>query len=581
MNKVQSPPKSAGTILIVDDESSIFPALTEILSNLSFEVCTASSSQEALDILGVEDIDLLLTDIMMSEIRGFDFVEQVNQEWPEVQCLVISTLFDQQTVITAVQLGVVNFLRKPVGAAELTVAVLQAMAKRRLLREVAETKRALAESQSGFQAIVEKARVAEEASRTKSEFLANMSHELRSPLNAIMVLSRLLAENEDGVLGPEHVEMADTVFRSGSELLVLINDILDLSKVEAGRLELEFEVVDLMLLLKEFERQYQPLAQEKNLSFVAELCDDDCRDIFVDSLRLNQIIRNFISNALKFTNQGEVFLKVFRPAADTVFSDNQLLPAETIAFSVSDTGIGIPPDKLDFIFESFTQADSSTTRRFGGTGLGLTIARELARLLGGEIQVASTEGRGSVFTLYIPDIPDRHGERSNTLLERRSSKRLSDQDQGAEVRRQGPQTVELSKGAQTEIRDVLAGRKVLVVDDDMRNVFTLIAVLQQQGVKVVAAANGGQALEKLAQEPDIDLVLLDVMMPDMDGYEVCRRIRNPATSYANVPVITVTAKAMPGDLDKCLAAGANAYIPKPFNAGKLLQEMAKQLFRAG
>jgi two-component system chemotaxis sensor kinase CheA len=284
---------------------------------------------------------------------------------------------------------------------------------------------------------------------------------------------------------------------------------------------------------------------------------------------------------LKFTNQGEVFLKVFRPAADTVFSDNQLLPAETIAFSVSDTGIGIPPDKLDFIFESFTQADSSTTRRFGGTGLGLTIARELARLLGGEIQVASTEGRGSVFTLYIPDIPDRHGERSNTLLERRSSKRLSDQDQGAEVRRQGPQTVELSKGAQTEIRDVLAGRKVLVVDDDMRNVFTLIAVLQQQGVKVVAAANGGQALEKLAQEPDIDLVLLDVMMPDMDGYEVCRRIRNPATSYANVPVITVTAKAMPGDLDKCLAAGANAYIPKPFNAEKLLQEMAKQLLRAG
>lgn len=439
-----------------------------------------------------------------------------------------------------------------------------------------------AEAQERARAEMEKenARVAEEASRTKSEFLANMSHELRSPLNAIMVLSRLLSENEDGVLGAEQVEMAETVFRSGSDLLVLINDILDLSKVEAGRLELEFEVVDLTLLFKEFERQYQPLAQEKQLSFVAELCDEGCGDIYIDSLRLNQIIRNFISNALKFTNQGEVCLRVFRPAADTVFTNKQLSSEETIAFAVSDTGIGIPPDKLDLIFESFTQADSSTTRKYGGTGLGLTIARELARLFGGEIQVASTEGRGSVFTLYLPDnldSPDRPGEKRNAFMERRSSKRLSDQDQGVEGQRQEPQTTELSKEQQAEIRYMLAGRKVLVVDDDMRNVFTLMSVLQQQGVKVVAAANGGRALEKLVQEPDIDLVLLDIMMPDMDGYEVCRRIRNPAAPYANVPVITVTAKAMPGDLEKCLASGANAYVPKPFEAGQLLLEMVKQL----
>ena len=332
------------------------------------------------------------------------------------------------------------------------------------------------------------------SSKYKSEFLANMSHELRTPLNSMLILSRLLAENESGALADREVEFARTIHSAGGDLFSLINDILDLSKVEAGRMELDLAPVVVSSLAGDAERAFRHVAEEKGLAFGVEVDPRLPASIVSDAQRLGQVLKNLLSNAFKFTHEGGVTLSIGCAGAPTALRDETLAgAASAISFTVSDTGVGIAGDKLSLIFEAFQQADGTTSRKYGGTGLGLSISRELARLLGGELHVRSELGEGSHFSLYLP----------------LRAKLAEGPAAGAGSERQPAGIGEAS----------LQGRKVLVIDDDVRTGFALTAMLERCGMKVVYAENGREGIERLRQHANTDLVLLDIMMPEMDGYE--------------------------------------------------------------
>jgi CheY-like chemotaxis protein len=277
-----------------------------------------------------------------------------------------------------------------------------------------------------------------------------------------------------------------------------------------------------------------------------------------DAKRLQQIVTNLLSNAFKFTSKGAVSLRVERAASGWSLGHQVLDRAATVAaFSVMDTGIGIPPSKQRLIFEAFPQADGTTSREYGGTGLGLSISRELARLLGGEIRVASTPGQGSTFTLYLPV------EQSSAAAEAPAFE--PGEMHLAELPLSSVEAEEVAPRASNELAD----KRVLVVDDDIRNVFALTSALEQHGMRVIHAESGKEAIELLKASSDIDLVLMDVMMPGLDGFDTMRIIRQ-LDAYKSLPIVAVTAKAMAGDRERCLEAGANDYIAKPVNVDVLL-----------
>jgi signal transduction histidine kinase/ActR/RegA family two-component response regulator len=412
-------------------------------------------------------------------------------------------------------------------------------------------------------ALEEKAEQLSLSSRYKSEFLANMSHELRTPLNSLLILARLLADNVGGNLTTKQVEFAKTIHSSGAELLALINDILDLAKIESGTVTLNIAAERFDEMTDYVERTFRQMAGDKGLEFVVTVGDDLPAAMETDAKRLQQIITNLLSNAFKFTNRGSVSLQVQRAASGWSLGHPVLERAGTVvAFSVIDTGIGIPANKQRLIFEAFQQADGTTSREYGGTGLGLSISRELARLLGGEIRVTSTPGQGSTFTLYLPlDYQPAHDESGFEPESREDSAAL-------EPAPQPVSTVEAEEVA-PQASSELADKKVLVVDDDIRNVFALTSALEQHGMRVMHAESGKEGIEILKRTRDIDLVLMDVMMPGLDGFDTMRIVRQ-LEGYKSVPIVAVTAKAMVGDREKCIEAGASDYIAKPVNVDVLL-----------
>ncbi len=399
------------------------------------------------------------------------------------------------------------------------------------------------------QSLEEKAEQLSLISKYKSEFLANMSHELRTPLNSLLILSKMLADNKDQNLNPEQVKFANTVYSAGCDLLALINEILDLSKVEAGKMPInpqEFYVNEVQDYL---EQSFRPVAEHKNLDFKIEMGENVPRKIYTDSSRLQQILKNLLSNAFKFTSSGNVTMSVRLADKDFAFSGSAASGKDVIAFSVQDTGIGIPIEKQKLIFEAFQQADGTTSRKYGGTGLGLTISREIARLLGGHIEVESTPGVGSKFTLYLPQ------SYAGAKGIYQSSSAVD--DNVIEMFAKAPHSFDFS------------GYRVLVVDDDIRNIFAITSVLEGQKMKVAHAENGKIAVSTLLSDSDFDLVLMDTMMPEMDGLEATKLIRQQP-HFANLPILSLTAKAMKGDREKCLEAGASDYITKPVDPERLL-----------
>jgi HAMP domain-containing protein/signal transduction histidine kinase/ActR/RegA family two-component response regulator len=415
----------------------------------------------------------------------------------------------------------------------------------------------------------EKAQQLARASEYKSEFLANMSHELRTPLNSLLLLARLLADNSDQNLNPKQIEFARTIHSAGSDLLSLIDDILDLSKIEAGRMDVEPVEVAFTDVRAYVEQAFAPQAEDKSLRFHVEFSRDLPPTLVTDAQRLQQILRNLLSNAVKFTDSGAVRLEIAPAPAGTTFTVPTLTTArQVVAFTVSDTGVGIADDKLSLIFEAFQQADGTTSRKYGGTGLGLSISRELARLIGGMISVSSAPDRGSVFTLYVPDvlIPD-----------------------SIPVAAPIPSVTPASRGFLPMLRPLagpgrstapsapqLDGAHVLIIDDDVRNVFALTSALELHGMTVLYSDNGADGVRLLAEHPEVDIVLMDAMMPDQDGYETTRAIRRNHR-FADLPVVFLTAKAMPGDRESALVAGASDYITKPVDLDELIEMMAARV----
>jgi CheY-like chemotaxis protein len=560
-------------------------------------------------------------------------------------------------------------------------------------------------------ALEEKAEQLALTSKYKSEFLANMSHELRTPLNSLLILSKLLSDNAQGNLNEKQVEFAKTIHSAGSDLLNLINDILDLSKIESGTVTIEVGEMPMPNLKQHMERTFRQLASDKGLDFNVKFDPKLPQTIRTDEKRLQQIVLNLLSNAFKFTSKGSVTLAV--RCADKGWNPNH--PAlrnakRAIEIAVTDTGIGIPEEKQRLIFEPFHQADGTTSRKYGGTGLGLSISREIARLLGGELQVRSKPGEGSTFTLYVPleaeatavtegspirlensgaviptalptgfevsDDRDDLGKDPFVLIvedDPTFASILLDaaHDAGlkgvvstagagtlAMARKLQPSAISLDLGladidgfvlldllkhdpdtAHVPIHVVsgvdrsqavmqmgafgvtekpanrdelvrlfgalrqeaekkprkrrraeraalpprsvpeLAGAKVLIVDDDIRNIFSLTSVLESHDVEVLHAERGKDGILILEQTPGVDVALIDIMMPEMDGYETMQQIRE-RPNLADLPLIAVTAKAMKGDRQKCLDAGASDYIAKPVDIELLLALLRVWVARA-
>ena len=494
------------------------------------------------------------------------------------------------------------------------------------------------EIEEARQVLEERAEQLAVSMRYKSEFLANMSHELRTPLNSLLILAKLLADNAEGNLSPKQVEFAETIHGAGSDLLQLINDILDLSKVEAGKMDVSPTRIALVQLVDYVEATFRPLTAEKNLDFSVRVSPELPPTLHTDEQRLLQVLRNLLSNAVKFTDTGAVELVIRSARADVPVTIRELMlehgslrdaDAELIAFSVTDTGIGIAQSKMRVIFEAFKQADGTTSRKYGGTGLGLSISREIARLLGGEIYAASEPGRGSTFTLYLPLFPTElppHGyaqlggapalppaaedassgadegtpalgsaeqpalpsgvrdasQAANTLAERsRRRAAIAHERKGATGESGAAEAQDADAQTESSGRDQplsaeaaqrFRGRKVLIVDDDIRNVFALTSVLEQSGLQVLYAENGREGIEVLEQHDDAALVLMDIMMPEMDGYATMAAIRR-MPQFAGLPIVALTAKAMKGDREKSIEAGASDYVTKPVDTDHLLTVM--------
>jgi two-component system chemotaxis sensor kinase CheA len=384
------------------------------------------------------------------------------------------------------------------------------------------------------------------SSKYKSEFMANMSHELRTPLNSLLILAQILSQNKEGNLTQTQLEYSNTIYSSGNDLLQLIDSILDLSKIESGKMDLFEGDVSICEIFTQLEHQFLPISKQKGLDLTFQK-DTDVPDVLLtDEQKLNQILKNLLSNALKFTEQGKVHLQVTKTEKAGI---------EYATFSVADTGIGIPSDQLPFMFDAFRQADGTTSRKYGGTGLGLSISKELAELLDGYILGSSTIGEGSTFTLYIPlgnnqnqlDVKDLELEEPTTSIENESA---------------------FSEVAATNEQESFKGRKVLVVDDDMRNIFALTSSLEGAGMNVIFAENGQEAIDLLHEENSVDIILMDIMMPTLDGYEAMKIIRK-MEKYKDLPIVALTAKAMKDDRQKCIDAGASDYISKPVNLEQL------------
>ncbi len=420
--------------------------------------------------------------------------------------------------------------------------------KAKLLAEQnAEVERKNQEIEAARRELEEKATELAVTSRYKSEFLANMSHELRTPLNSILVLGQQLAENADATVLPKHVEFGKTIHAAGTDLLNLISDILDLSKIESGTVTVECEEVAFSHVRETLERGFRHEADAKRLTFSVE-ADSDLSTITTDSKRSLQILKNLVSNAFKFTEHGGVRVRV-APASKGWTPDHPILSQaqSVIAFAVTDTGIGIPPEKHRIIFEAFQQADAGTSRRYGGTGLGLAISRELATLLGGEIKLTSAPGAGSTFTLYLP--LEFMGAAS-TKTGARPNRAPAFQPLAVPVR------VEDVPDDRLALAD--SDRVLLVIEDDPHYAKVVLGLARERGFKVLVGKNGAEGL-RLARQYKPTAISLDVFLPDMLGWTVLNQLKRDAeTRHIPVQILTVEAERQYG-----LERGAFSFMSKP------------------
>jgi signal transduction histidine kinase/CheY-like chemotaxis protein len=392
-------------------------------------------------------------------------------------------------------------------------------------------------------------------SKYKSEFLANMSHELRTPLNSMLILSQVLTENKEQNLTTKQKEYARTINASGKDLLHHIDELLDLSKVEAGKMSIILETVNVSEVMENLYRTFKPVAKKKRIEFAIELDSSVPETLFTDSTRLQQILRNLVSNAIKFTDSGNVQLSIHWDSRDHTATST-----EAIAFSVKDTGIGISTDKLDLIFEAFQQADGSTNRKYGGTGLGLTISRELAQLLGGEIGIVSKVGEGSTFTFYLPETSTAEQQERAILMTAAAEefKHILENDLVIPA----ALLEEKEEAAVTDDRDTIdrGDRVLLIVEDDESFALFLLSMARERGFKGIVALEGEQGLA-LAKNYNPDAIILDIQLPLVDGWSILANLKNqPETRHIPIHIVSGLDETQQG-----IALGALDYTQKPLD----------------
>ncbi len=536
----------AKKILVVDDEPDVEALIRQRFRNeirngeLQFEF--AGNGAEALEKINRDDsIEMILTDINMPMMDGLSFLSKLREKEGLFKAVVVSAYGDMENIRTAMNRGAFDFITKPIDFNDLSTTVDKTLHEVDIIRRGIEAREQL-EKTLREKEIAEIERIkAVEMRKHEQQFLANMSHEIRTPMNVVIGMTNLLLK---GSPRDNQMKYLKAIKDSSENLLVIINDILDLSKVEAGKISFETIPFSFRESMGLVHTSLKFKAEEKGLKLILDI-DPDLPDMLMgDPVRLNQVLINLAGNAIKFTEKGSV----------TIVSRNEKMENGRvwIHFEVRDTGIGISEEQIHKIFEKFTQASSDTTRKYGGTGLGLTISKQLIELQEGNIRVTSRHGEGSVFAFSIPY-------------------RIAE----------GAVHEEKKKIEVNNILDNLRTKRLLLVEDNEFNRIVAIDTIQSviAGMNIDIAENGRIAVE-MQQKGNYDLIIMDVQMPEMDGYEATRTIRSILKPPLNgVPILAMTANVMKEEVDRCLSAGMNSFITKPFDPDDLIDKISDLLLK--
>ncbi len=530
------------TIMLIDDESTTLEVIQMFLEGEGYrEIVTTTDSTQALDLFFEVRPDLVMCDLMMPRVGGLDILQSIRRDpsSQHIPLIILTSSTDSDTKLRALELGATDFLSKPVVEAEMALRLRNTLIAKSDRDRLAEYQ--AQPEHKDFERTLELARMrikAERASEAKSHFLANMSHEIRTPMTAICGYTEELME--DAMVGADQRESLDIIKRNGDHLLAIINSVLDLSKIEAEQLQLERAPVDLVGLLREAVRTLELRADENELDVGLDLILPLPTSAMSDGVRIRQALINVLGNALKFTREGSVTVRVgYSPKESAVRID------------VIDTGIGVATELIPGLFRQFEQADASTSREFGGTGLGLAITRRLARLLGGDCTMESEVGVGTCVRLKIqaPLAP------------------------GAEILQ--PQLVTLSVQKVTpSAKQASLDARILYAEDAEMNQKLISRVLTKAGADVEIAENGRIAVDRMSGGAEFDLILMDMAMPEMDGYTATRTLREMGFT---LPIVALTAHTLEGDRDRCRGAGGAHDVTKPIDKVALIGLLRSRL----